>query len=93
MYKISRSSNREGAVNTYLNANEDWMTEDEQVLATELLETAKKLDALPRGNANLTKEFRMLFMALHHHKPVSNKQIKQEAVVVMDAFDELMKDY
>jgi formylmethanofuran dehydrogenase subunit E len=92
-YKISRSSNREGAVRIYLDANEEWMTEDEQVLATGLLDAARELDNNPRSNAQLTAEFRQLFKELHSHKPVSKQVIKEEAKAQLDAFDELIRDY
>lgn len=92
-YRVSRNSNRTGAIHAYLNANEDWMSEDEQPLVTALLQCSEELDRNPRSNAQLTAEFRQLFKELHSHKPVSRAVIKEETKAQLDAFDELISDF
>lgn len=95
---VIRNANFEAAVDQYCNANDEWMGDDETPFVSALFHIARQLDkaahsarGLPTG---LTQEYRMQFVELHRHKPVSEGEPKKDALdevlagIFKDAQDE-----
>lgn len=95
MARISRSSDFTGAVDKFVTENEDWLTATQQTYITAMYIAAEDLDR-QRGrklSSAMITELRLNTNEVLKFKPVSKTQIEQEAIVIKDAFDELMEDY
>lgn len=73
------------AVDMYVGANTEWLSDDEQPLITALYRAAEQLDK--RTAASLLGEFRQVMREIHKRKPGAALAEK------LDEFDELMKDF
>lgn len=73
------------AVDLFIGANVEWLSETEQPIVTALYKAAEQLDK--RTTATLLSEYRQLFRELMRQKPGS---LVSEQV---DKFDEMMADF
>lgn len=82
---ISRDITYMQAVDLYIGANIDWLTDDDQPLITALYKAAEQLDKVTR--ASLLGEYRQVMRELHKRKP------GLPAAQKLDDFDEFLKDF
>lgn len=82
---ISRDITYVQAVDLYIGANVDWLSENDQPLVTSLYKAAEQLDKVTR--ASLLGEFRQVMRELHRRKPGI------PAAQKVDDFDEFMKEF
>lgn len=73
------------AVQVFIAANEDWLSDSDQPLITAAFMAAKGLES--RLSATLLGEFRQVMRELHRRKP--GVPLSQK----LDEFDELMQDF
>lgn len=74
------------AVDLFVGANVDWLSETEQPLLTALYKSAEALDK--RTAATLLSEYRQLFKEILRNKPITNS-----TVVAKDEFETLMEQF
>lgn len=81
---VIRNATYEHAIDVYLNANDDWLGDDQTPLVTALFILAQKLDKESNSakgvTVGLTMEYRMLFVELHKHKPVEDGEAKKDGL-------------
>lgn len=73
------------AVDMYVGANTEWLSDNEQPLITALYKAAEQLDK--RTSASLLAEFRQVMREIHRRKPGA------ALVEKLDEFDDFMKDF
>lgn len=82
---VKRHATFTEAVELFVEANDDWLSESDQPLITAAFEAAKGLEK--RMAASLLSEFRQVMRELHRRKP--DLPLSQK----LDEFDELMQDF
>lgn len=73
------------AVDLFVGANVDWLSENDQPLLTGLYKSAESLDK--RTSATLLSEYRQLFKEILRNKPVGTVKTN------VDEFDDLMSQF
>lgn len=73
------------AVDLFIGANIEWLSETDQPLVTALYKSAHVLDQ--RTSAALLSEYRQLFKEVLRNKPIGTTKVNA------DAFDELMGQF
>lgn len=82
---VVRNATYGQAVDLFVDANDDWLTDSETPLVTALFKAAEALDT--RTTAALLGEFRQVMRELYRRKPGVPLAAK------LDEFEEMMSDF